>query len=107
MSSSVFLLANYPIILQLVNAISRHTHPNSVHLLFAYDYTRTIKDSRRHDNLLMVDSPPISSYLSPKDWQRELQRLGVTNDQWRISEANKHFLVCGRCCGQWLLVMLL
>lgn len=82
--------------MQLVNAISRHTHPNSVHLLFAYDYTRALKGSHRHDNLLLADAPPISSFLNMKDWQRELLRLGVTNDQWRVSEANKHFLVCGR-----------
>lgn len=81
----------------LVNAIGRHTHPNSVHLLFAYDYTRALKDSRRrHDNF--VEAPPIPSFLSGKDWQRELLRLGVTNDQWRVSEANKHFLVCGSLC---------
>ena len=82
---------------QLVNAIGRHTHPNSVHLLFAYDYTRALKDSRRHhDHYLPSDTSPILSFLNARDWQRELLRLGVTNDQWRVSEANKHFLVCGR-----------
>ena len=28
---------------QVVNAIGRHTHPSSVHNLFTFDYTRTLK----------------------------------------------------------------
>lgn len=41
-----------------------------------------------------ADSPPL--FLNALDWQRELTRLGVTDNQWRISEANKEFLICDR-----------
>lgn len=83
--------------LQLVNAIARHTHPSSVQLLFAFDYTRALLNSRREESLVGgVQDMPIPSYLNPRDWQRELTRLGVTNDQWKVTEVNKRFLVCNR-----------
>ena len=40
------------------------------------------------------DSAPL--FLSVRDWQREMTRLGVSGDQWRVSEANKEFLICDR-----------
>ena len=83
--------------LQLVNAIARHTHPSSVQLLFAFDYTRALLNSRREESLVGgVQDTPIPSYLNPRDWQRELTRLGVTNDQWKVTEVNKKFLICNR-----------
>ena len=36
------------------------------------------------------------SFLNPRDWEKELHRLGVTNDQWRVTEANKRFQLCDR-----------
>ena len=83
--------------MQLVNAIARHTNPSSVQLLFAFDYTRALLNSRREaESLASGADTPIPSYLNPRDWQRELIRLGVTNDQWKVTEVNKKFLVCNR-----------
>ena len=83
--------------LQLVNAIARHTHPSSVQLLFAFDYTRALLNTRREESLMGgATDTPIPSYLNPRDWQRELIRLGVTNDQWKVTEVNKKFLICNR-----------
>ena len=54
-------------------------------------------NSRREESLVGgVQDMPIPSYLNPRDWQRELTRLGVTNDQWKVTEVNKKFLVCNR-----------
>ncbi len=81
---------------QLINAIGRHTHPSSVNLLFAFDYARACKSSQRDQQGFSPDVPPVPSFLNARDWQRELLRLGITNDQWRVSESNKLFLVCNR-----------
>ena len=45
---------------------------------------------------LTAADPPAPSFLSPRDWEKELHRLGVTSDQWRVTEANKRFLICDR-----------
>lgn len=34
----------------MVNAIGRHTHPSSVHNLFTFDYTRTLKSVKGTSN---------------------------------------------------------
>ncbi len=82
-----------------MSGIARHSHPGHVHLLFAFDYTLAIKRSRVRETTPPVGSADaaIPTFLTARDWQRELQRLGVTNDQWRVTEANKKFLVCSRC----------
>ena len=72
--------------------MARHTHPSSVSLLFAFDHAHAVRASRE-------DTPtdtPTPTFFNARDWQRELDRLSVSNDQWRVSEANKHFLLCGR-----------
>ena len=90
------------LLLQLVNAIARHTHPSSVQLLFAFDYTRALLNSKKEESMVGgAQDTPIPSYLNPRDWQRELHRLGVTNDQWKVTEVNKKFLVCNRCVQVW------
>ncbi len=82
--------------LQVVSAIARHSHPGNVHLLFAFDYTLALKRTRGRETTPPPADSAIPSYLTARDWQRELQRLSVTNDQWRITEVNKKFLVSSR-----------
>jgi len=94
----VFNLKNCPKseVTTVVNAIGRHTHPSSVHNLFTFDYTRTLKSVKGTSNGHADSLAP--SFLSPRDWEKELHRLGVTSDQWRVTEANKRFLICDSLC---------
>lgn len=82
----------------VVNAVARHTHPSSVSLLFAFDHAHAVRASRE-------DTPtdtPTPTFFNARDWQRELDRLSISNDQWRVSEANKHFLLCGSLCPHFV-----
>lgn len=81
----------------IINALARHTHPSSVHLLFSFDYTRALKYSRTRKDSTSGDSQA-PSFLNPSDWQKELHRLGITGDQWRVTEVNKRFHLCETLC---------
>ncbi|CAI7998415.1 Myotubularin-related protein 10-A [Geodia barretti] len=77
----------------ILNALVRHTNPSSLSLLFAFDFARATRQRRPSQT---NDSAPL--FLGVRDWQRELTRLGVAGDQWRISDSNKEFLICDSLC---------
>jgi hypothetical protein len=71
----------------VVNTLGMYSCINVVYHLFAFDYARVVRSKRD-----TTDTSP--SFLNARDWQKELDRLGVNQKQWRVTEANSHFLLC-------------
>eukprot|EP00731_Ephydatia_muelleri_P016587 Em0009g1011a len=79
---------------QVTTWIARHSQPASGCLLFAFEYTHAIKEASKGESYGKVDVSPAPTFLNPHDWEKELSRLGITGDQWRVTEANKRFSIC-------------
>eukprot|EP00731_Ephydatia_muelleri_P016592 Em0009g1016a len=77
----------------VTTGIARHSQPAAVCLLFAFEYTHAIKEASKGESY-GNDVSPAPTFLNPHDWEKELSRLGITGDQWRVTEANKRFSIC-------------
>ncbi|XP_019856165.1 PREDICTED: myotubularin-related protein 10-B-like [Amphimedon queenslandica] len=82
-------------VVHVVNSFGMYSSPSSVFHLFAFDYARVVhKTKDTHSSSSSSSQDVIPTYFNPRDWQKELDRLGVNQKQWRVTEANQHFLLC-------------